>query len=116
MLEKQIRRKRRHKKIRFKIKGTAKRPRLCVFRSNRHIYAQLIDDEKGRVLIGVSDMMCKKRGKTTKTEKAREVGRLIAQKAREMNIKKVIFDRGGFLYHGRVKALAEGARDEGLEF
>ena len=106
---------RRHKKIRKDIKGTKDRPRLCVFRSNQHIYAQLINDDKAEVLAVVSDKDVKaKNGK--KSEVSKEVGKLIAKKAIEAKIEKVVFDRGGVLFHGRVKALAEGAREGGLKF
>lgn len=113
---------RRHKRVRAKVKGTLEVPRLCVFRSNKHIYAQLINDEKGQTIIGASDLELKKR--KTKTPKklkgkvglAFEVGKLIAKKAKEKKIKKVVFDRAGYKYQGRVKALAEGAREGGLEF
>ena len=129
MLEKQEKRHRRHKRVRAKIYGTAKMPRLCVFRSAKHIYVQLIDDEKGKTLSIASDLEIKKT-KTTKKEKskkndktlvgkaakAHEVGKLIAKKALEKKIEKVMFDRGGYKYHGRVKAVAEGAREGGLKF
>ena len=101
---------RRHKRVRGKIEGNAKIPRFCVFRSNKHIYGQLINDEKEKILLSVSDKGLK--GKN-KIELAKEVGKLIAQKS--IN-KKVVFDRGGYKYHGRVKALAEGAREAGLKF
>lgn len=114
MLEKQQKRYRRHRRVRAKIKGTAEVPRLCVFKSAKHIYAQLINDEKGKTLISASDLEIKKKDK--KTSLAVEVGKLIAQKALEKKIKKVVFDRGSYKYHGRVKALAEGARDGGLKF
>ncbi len=118
MLKKQENRKKRHKRIRAKIAGVAARPRLCVFRSANHIYAQLIDDEKGKVLFSVNDSSpsSKVKGQKGKIERAKEVGRLIARKAVEKKIDKVIFDRGGYKYHGRIKALAEGAREEGLKF
>jgi large subunit ribosomal protein L18 len=108
---------RRHKRVRAKIFGTAKVPRLCVFRSNKHIYAQLIDDEKGQTLVAASDLEFKKsKSKKSKVDKAKEVGKLIAKKALEKKIEKVVFDRGGYRYHGRVKTLAEGAREGGLKF
>lgn len=119
MRGKQEKRYRRHKRVRAKIIGTAERPRLCVFRSVKHIYAQLIDDEKGKTLVAASDLELEKsktRTKKTKVEKAKEIGKLIAKKAKEKKIEKVVFDRGGYAYHGRVKALAEGAREEGLKF
>ena len=121
MLEKKNRKYRRHKRVRAKIAGNAERPRLCVFRSAKHTYAQLIDDEKGVTLVSVSDREVKRKTKS-KTEKgtkvglAYEVGKLIAERAREKKIEKVVFDRGGYRYHGRVKALAEGAREGGLRF
>jgi large subunit ribosomal protein L18 len=95
--------------------GTAKVPRLCVFRSAQHIYAQLVDDEKGKTIMSASNQRLKK-GKKSKVDMAKEVGKLIAQKAREKKIEKVVFDRGGYKYHGRVKAVAEGAREAGLKF
>ena len=113
-------RKRRHKRVRAKIHGTAKVPRLCVFRSAKHIYAQLIDDEKGKTIVAASDQELKRKTKNekqkTKVEVAREVGKLIAEKALEKKIEKVVFDRGGYKYHGKIKALAEGARTGGLKF
>lgn len=115
MLKKQEKRQRRHKRIRKKVSGTLERPRFCVFRSNKHIYAQLIDDVKGQVILSSSDLKLKK-SKERKVDIAYEVGKLIAQKSNEKKIKKVIFDRGGYRYHGRVKALAKGARENGLEF
>ncbi|MBI2042279.1 MAG: 50S ribosomal protein L18 [Candidatus Nealsonbacteria bacterium] len=113
MATKQAKRKIRHKRIRAKITGTSKRPRLAVFRSAGHIYAQLIDDEKGKTLASASDLAIK-RGK--KSERAKEVGKLIAKVSIEKKIKGVVFDRGGYPYHGRIKALAEGAREGGLNF
>lgn len=116
---KQEKRKRRQKRIRAKIFGTKDRPRLSVFRSLKHIYAQIINDEEGKTLVAASDHEIKakvKKQKMKKTDYAYEVGKLIAQKALKKNIKKVVFDRGCFKYHGRVKALAKGAREEGLKF
>lgn len=113
----------RHKRIRAKIKGTAKVPRLCVFRSNKHIYGQLIDDEKGKTLLVARDSEIKSKvppirraGASQKSKVAFEVGKLIAKRAEEKKIKRVVFDRSGYKYHGRVKALAEGAREGGLKF
>ncbi|GIV00096.1 MAG: 50S ribosomal protein L18 [Actinomycetota bacterium] len=103
---------RRHRRIRKKISGTPERPRLSVFRSNRHIYAQLIDDLAGRTLAAASDLEVGMDG--TKTERARAVGRLIAERAKAAGIERAVFDRGGRRYHGRVAAVAEGAREEGL--
>jgi len=123
MLEKQTKRLRRRKKIRAKVSGTDQRPRLCVFRSSKHIYAQLINDEKGKVVVSANDKEIKKTAKEIKktagkkkTEIAKEIGKLIAQKAIEKKVGKVVFDRGGYLYHGRIKAVAEGAREGGLKF
>lgn len=130
---------RRHRRVRAKASGTAKRPRLCVFRSARYIYAQLIDDEKSKTIISVSEKDLKKiKTITTKKTEAKavgkdkegkkeivragkvaasyEVGKLIAQKALDKKIDKVVFDRGGYKYHGRIKALADGAREGGLKF
>ena len=117
MLEKQVKQKRRHRKIRARVSGTAERPRLQVFRSLNHIYAQVIDDEVGKTILSESDCKASDASKKkTKTERAFEIGEAIAKKAKEKNIKKVVFDRRGCLYHGRVKAVAEGARKGGLEF
>jgi len=115
MVNKQDKRDRRHRRVRGKVCGTADRPRLSVFRSNKNIYAQLIDDEKGKTLISIKNSEIKSK-KIKKSEIAKELGIFIAKKAVEQNIKKVVFDRGGYKYHGRVKALAEGAREGGLEF
>ncbi|MDO8573906.1 MAG: 50S ribosomal protein L18 [Candidatus Daviesbacteria bacterium] len=106
-------RERKHKKVRKKIAGTKDCPRLSVFRSVQHISAQLIDDQIGKTLTAVSDI---KLGKNQKTKKAYEAGKKIAEQALKLKIKKVVFDRGGFLYHGRVAEFAKGARDGGLEF
>lgn len=113
---KKEKRKRRHKKIRVRILGTKERPRLCVFRSQSHIYAQLIDDDNAKVLVSVSDIDINSGKKSVKSEKAKEVGKLIAKKALEKKIDKVIFDRAGFVFHGRIKSLADGAREGGLKF
>jgi large subunit ribosomal protein L18 len=108
-------RERRHRRIRGKVVGTAERPRLAVFRSNKGIFAQLIDDESGKTLAGASWLGL---GTFTgsKTEQAAEVGKAVAAAAKKAGIETVVFDRGGYLYHGRVKALAEGAREGGLTF
>jgi len=116
MLEKKEKRYRRHKRVRAKVFGTQNALRLCVFRSLRHIYAQLIDDKEGKTLVSASDLEIKKKKGVKKTEIAKEVGKLIAKKAVAQKIKKVVFDRGGYKYHGRVKNLADGAREGGLEF
>lgn len=113
MLKKQNQRVKRHKRIRAKVKGVEEMPRLCVFRSNQHIYAQLINDQKGIILDAAGDFALKIDGKV---KKAFEVGQAIAQKALSKKIDKVVFDRGGYKYHGRVKALADGARAAGLKF
>lgn len=105
----------RHKKIRAKVKGTADRPRLSVFRSSAHIYAQIINDEEGKTLVSSSDLVVKK-GKDTKVDVAKRVGVDIAKKAKEAGVSKVVFDRGGHKFHGRVKSLADGAKEGGLEF
>ena len=105
---------RRHRKVRTKIKGTAKRPRLSVFRSNRGFYMQLINDEKGKTLVSVHSREIKSKG--PKNEVSLELGKLLAKRAKDKKIKKIVFDRGGYKYHGRVKAAAEGAREGGLEF
>ena len=96
--------------------GTKDRPRLFVFRSNQHIYAQLIDDDKAKVLMSASDKDLKGTKKENKSESARQVGVFIAKKAVEGKIEEVVFDRGGTVYHGRIKALADGAREGGLKF
>ena len=105
----------RHKRIRGKISGTAECPRLCVYRSLNNIYAQIIDDTKGVTLCQASSLDKTIEGGGNK-EAAREVGKLVAQRAKELNITDVVFDRGGNIYHGRVKELAEGARESGLNF
>lgn len=103
-------------RVRMKIKGTAEKPRLSVFRSNKRIYAQLIDDEKGRTLVAASEKEIKFKTKQTKKEKAASLGEILAEKALKKKIGQVVFDRGSHRYHGRVKALAEGARKGGLKF
>lgn len=105
----------RHKRIRAKIKGTDTRPRLSVYVSNQHVYAQIINDEIGHTLVSASSLEFRNE-KLSGIEKARKVGELIAERALEKGIKKVVFDRGGFKYTGRVKTLAESARSKGLEF
>ena len=112
---KALSRKRIHYRIRKHIKGTASRPRLAVFRSNKGIYCQLIDDVHGVTLASASHREADV-SEGSKREQAATVGKLIAEKAKSNNISNVVFDRGGFLYHGRVKALAEGARESGLNF
>ena len=109
-------RERRHKRVRGKVIGTADRPRLVVYRSNKGISAQLVDDLEARTLAAASWLNLKKSSKGTKTEQATEVGKLLAANAKQAGIESVVFDRGGYLYHGRVKALADGAREGGLRF
>jgi large subunit ribosomal protein L18 len=107
---------RRHNRIRAKVLGTLERPRLSVFRSNKFIYAQIIDDEAGKTLASASDKAIKKAKNAGKVVGAKAVGTEIAKLAKEKNITKVVFDRGGYLYTGRVKAVSEGAREGGLSF
>ncbi len=116
MFNKQNRRKRIHWRIRSKIKGTATRPRLSVYRSNRFIYCQAIDDINGHTLVSASSLEESIPMDGTKSDQAKAVGKLFAERARAANIDTVVFDRSGYLYHGRVKALAEGAREGGLKF
>ena len=97
----------RHKRVRSKISGTKERPRLCVFRSNKHLYAQLLDDYKGKTLLSVNNF---------KIKTAKALGEALAKKAKELKIEKVVFDRGGYKYHGKIKDLADGAREGGLIF
>ena len=108
---------RRHVRVRSKIVGTAERPRLAVYRSNRHIYAQLVDDDAARTLVSASDREIEGGAsrENGKTAPAKAVGELLAERARSAGIERVVFDRGGRLYHGRVAALAEGAREKGLQ-
>jgi large subunit ribosomal protein L18 len=114
------RRQRRHRRIRKKISGTAERARLAVFRSNQHIYAQVVDDTKGIVLAAASDLKLgdvqAAEGETRGVSRAKAVGRELASRAKEKGVESVAFDRGGYKYHGRVAALAEGAREGGLKF
>jgi len=106
----------RHTRMRSKVSGTPEAPRLNVFRSNSNIYAQIIDDVNGKTLVSASSIEKGFDGNGTKKENAKRVGTAIAKKAADANIKNVVFDRGGYQYHGRVKELAEGAREGGLEF
>ena len=117
-------RRRVHTRIRKKLQGSEERPRLNIYRSLNHIYALVIDDEKGRTIVSASTATggkeAKSQGKKKKTggnlASAKEIGKLIAQRAKEKGVKQVVFDRGGYLYHGRIKALADAAREAGLEF
>ncbi|RJO60127.1 50S ribosomal protein L18 [candidate division WS5 bacterium] len=107
----------RQRRIRAKVSGSSERPRLSVSCSNKHIFVQIIDDTKGRTIVSASDLeKGLKNAKGTKSEAAKAVGLKVAQKAKDKKIKRVVFDRGGKLYHGRIKAVAEGAREGGLEF
>lgn len=115
--ETRIQRIRRHRRIRKKIRGSADSPRLCVFRSNKHIYAQLIDDDKGATLASASSQkLAGAAAQQGKIGRAKEVGKVVGEAAVKAGFKSVRFDRGGYLYHGRVAALAEGAREAGLDF
>ena len=117
MATKREARRRRHRRVRKKISGTAERPRLTVFRSNRHISAQLIDDDAGRTLAAASTLEPDLRsGATGSVEGATRVGELLARRAKDAGVTRVVFDRGGNRYHGRVAAVAQAARDAGLEF
>lgn len=117
--ERNATRKKKHRRLRFRLTGTSERPRLNVFRSNSQIYAQIIDDTAGKTMVSAStlekDIQEEIKG-LNKKEAAKVVGKLLAKRAAEMGIKQVVFDRGGYIYHGRVAALAEGAREGGLEF
>ena len=113
-------RRRRHLRVRAKVSGTSERPRLNVFRSSAHIYAQLIDDTTSKTLVSASDIEADFASNltdgSTKSDKAKAVGKLIGERAKELGVTAVVFDRGGFKYHGRVKAVADGAREAGLDF
>jgi len=114
-----VSRERRQERVRRRVRGTVERPRLSVFRSGKHVYAQLITDTTGTTLLAVSTLTPELRTqlkKTTTIDAAKEVGKLVARRCQEKGIKDVVFDRNGFLYHGRVRAVAEGAREGGLEF
>ena len=113
-LTKLKRRKRIHGRVRKKINGTAEKPRLNIFRSNRYIYAQLIDDVSGNTLASASSFEAAVANEGNKADQAKSVGKLIAERAKAAGIERALFDRGGYLYHGRVKSLAEGAREGGL--
>lgn len=114
--DRNLERKRRHKRVRTKISGTTECPRLCVFRSNANVYAQIIDDTKGITLVQASTLDKEVKTKHSNKEAAKEVGALVAKRALEKNIKTVVYDRGGYVYHGVIKELAEAAREAGLEF
>ena len=114
--DRRMERQRRHKRVRTKISGTPECPRLCVFRSNSNVYAQVIDDVNGVTLVSASTLDKEVKTKNANKEAAREVGTLIAKRALDKKIKTVVYDRGGYIYHGVVKELAEAAREAGLEF
>ena len=114
--DRKLERTRRHKRVRRKISGTAERPRLCVYRSNSNLYVQIIDDVAGNTLVSASTLDKQVKNKHANKEAAKEVGTLIAKKAAEKKITEVVFDRGGYIYHGVVKELAEAAREGGLKF
>lgn len=110
---------RRHQRVRRKVHGTAERPRLNVFRSLQHIYAQVINDDDGRTIAAASSLdpsLSESLAGLSKTDKAKEIGKVIAQRAKEHGVEQVVFDRGGYQYHGRVKALADASRESGLNF
>jgi large subunit ribosomal protein L18 len=116
-----IQRSKRHRRIRKKLQGTAERPRLVVFRSLRNIEGQVVDDDTSRTIVGLSTLAAELRGfkgesRNPRVDVAREAGKLLARKAKDAGVEQVVFDRGGYKYHGRVKAFAEGAREGGLEF
>ena len=115
-LDRKAERERRHARVRNKVSGTADRPRLCVFRSNSNLYAQIIDDVAGNTLVQASTLDKEVKTKLSNKEAAKEVGSLVAKRALEKNIKEVVFDRGGYIYHGVIKELAEAAREGGLTF
>ena len=114
--DRKMERERRHKRVRTKISGTPERPRLCIYKSNANIYAQIIDDTNAVTLVSASTLDKAVKEKHSNQKAAKEVGTLIAKRANEKNIKTVVFDRGGYIYHGVVKELAEAARSGGLEF
>ncbi len=120
MRQKRERRERAHKRVRSRVQGTTERPRLSVYKSLRFIYAQVIDDSRGTTLVAAASADPAVRGQLAKStssqEAAKLVGQLVAERARERGIEKVVFDRGGYIYHGNVKALAEAAREKGLQF
>ena len=114
--DRRMERERRHKRVRTKISGTPECPRLCVFRSNTNVYAQVIDDVNSVTLVSASTLDKEVKIKKANKEAAKEVGTLVAKRALEKNIKSVVYDRGGYIYHGVVKELAEAAREAGLKF
>ena len=115
-IDRKMERDRRHLRVRKKISGTQERPRLCVYRSNNHLYVQIIDDVAGNTLVAASTLDKEVKNKHSNKEAAKEVGKLIAKRAKSKKIETVVFDRGGYVYHGVVKELAEAAREGGLKF
>lgn len=115
-IDRKEQRERRHVRVRTKVSGTAERPRLCVYRSNNNLYVQIIDDDKATTLVSASTIDKEIKTKHSNKEAAKELGALIAKRALDKKIKNVVFDRGGYIYHGVVKELAEAAREGGLEF
>jgi large subunit ribosomal protein L18 len=115
-IDKDARRRRIHTRIRANVKGTPERPRLAIFRSLSHIYAQLIDDRAGRTIVAASSAEKNASANGGNLAGAKEIGKLVAERAKSEGVTKVVFDRGGYLYHGRIKALADAAREAGLEF
>jgi large subunit ribosomal protein L18 len=115
-MRRRVARDRRHTRVRKKVHGTAARPRLAVFKSNRYIYAQIIDDEAGRTLAAASSQEKSLRGKSLSIDSAAEVGKLLAERAGDAKVTEVVFDRGGYPFHGRVKALADAVREAGVRF
>jgi len=109
-------RSRRHTRVRKRVRGTSDRPRLAVFRSNKYIYAQVIDDNEARTLAAASSQESDLRSNTLNIDTASQVGTLVASRAKDAGVENVVFDRGGFKFHGKIKALADAAREEGLEF
>lgn len=114
-MDRRAARKRRHRRVRKKVHGTAARPRLAVFKSNRYIYAQIIDDESGRTLAAASSQEKSFRDRSLTTDSAAEVGKVLAERASDANIDEVVLDRGGYPYHGRIKALADAVREAGVK-
>jgi large subunit ribosomal protein L18 len=116
--DRKLNRIKRHRRIRRSLIGSSERPRLCIYRSNKHIYAQIVDDSQARTLVAASTLDPELKGlaKTWDTESARSVGSLVAKRAKDKGISAVVFDRGGYIYHGRIAAVAEAARESGLDF
>lgn len=115
-MNKKLNRIKRKIRVRGKIRGTDEMPRLSVFRSNKYMYAQVVNDDKGQTIVAISEKQLEKKENLNKTDKSKELGILIAKQAIAKKVKKVVFDKSGYAYHGRVKAIAEGAREGGLQF